>query len=338
MSCFEVTPDFAVKFEYQKGEIPIKSMEAGFNKDQQNSDFFIEFEDQIHDNELELSFQAQHAKGVNVMTFPNDNGKSASDALLHVMAVQDKYGVKITRGVFPASLKKSFEAQKAAQDKKVLEQEFNEKTQAAEKASLDEFKSKLGEVHDEVQGLGHFQQGIRDDVLSVGNDVQSYGVKMEAGFEDVKQEVRSFIPDFQERIKQLEKEVDYHKTQRDVQEGKTAAQTTKLNKSKEVVASRDDEIAALRKREEAHVKREEGLLGRIQELERILQVSKAIELLKEMTQSAHEERMSAQEDRAFARAERAELKHSIAEVQESAKILGDMLSVEEERVAKRPRA
>ena len=324
MSCFEVTPDFAVKFEYQKGGNPVKYMEAGFNKDQQSGDFFIEFEEQIHDNELELSFQAQHAKGVNVLTFPNDNGKSASDALLHVMAVQDKYGVKITRGVFPASLKKSFEAQKAAQDKKVLEQEFNEKTHAAEKASLDEFKSKLGEVHDEVQGLGHFQQGIRDDVLSVGNDVQSYGVKMEAGFEDVKQEVRSFIPDFQERIKQLEKEVDYHKKQRDVQEAKTAAQTTKVNQ-------KDKEIAMLLKREEALVKREDSLIARIKELENTLLISNTVEKLQELTQFA-------QEDRAFARAERAELKHSIAEVQESAKTLGNMLSVEEERVSKRPRA
>ena len=311
-------------FEYQKGEKSVKYLEAGFNKDRQSGDFFIEFEDQIHDNELELSFQAQHAKGVNVMTFPNDNGKSASDALLHVMAVQDKYGVKITRGVFPASLKKSFEAQKAAQDKKVLEQEFNEKTQAAEKASLDEFKSKLGEVHDEVQGLGHFQQGIKDDVLSIGNDVQSYGVKMEAGFEGVKQEVRSFIPDFQERIKQLEKEVEYHKNQRDIQEGKTAAQTTKVNQ-------KDKEIAMLLKREEALVKREDSLVARIKELENALLISNTVEKLQELTQFA-------QEDRAFARAERAELKHSIAEVQESAKILGDMLSLEEERVAKRPRA
>ena len=69
----------------------------------------------------------------------------------------------------------------------------------------------------------------------------------------------------------------------------------------------------------------------IKELENALLISNTVEKLQELTQFA-------QEDRAFARAERAELKHSIAEVQESAKILGDMLSVEEERVSKRPRA
>lgn len=149
------------------------------------------------------------------------------------------------------------------------------------------------------------------------------------------QEVLSFIPDFQEQIKQLEKEVEYHKNQRDIQEGKTAAQTARLNKQKEVVTSRDDEIAALRKREEAHVNREEDLLARIKEVENALRVSKlisnSVEKLMELTQLAHEERV-------FARAERAELRQSIAEVQESAKTLGDMLSAEEERAAKRARA
>ena len=311
-------------FEYQKGGKSVKYLEAGFNKDRQSGDFFIEFEDQIHDNELELSFQAQHAKGVNVMTFPNDNGKSASDALLHVMAVQDKYGVKITRGVFPASLKKIFGEQKAAQDKKVLEQEFNEKTQAAEKASLDEFKSKLGEVHDEVQGLGHFQQGIKEDVLSIGNDVQLHAVKLEAiedgvqlqavNLVDIKQGVCNVIPDYQQEIKNLRDALAYKTRQCDIQESKTATQTGKVNQ-------RDKEIDALHRREEAYIKREESLLERIKELEAIVQ-------LKEMLQ----------EERAYARFERAELKQSIAEVQESAKILGDMLSVEEERVSKRPRA
>jgi hypothetical protein len=108
-----------------------------------------------------------------------------------------------------------------------------------------------------------------------------------------------------------------------------------LNKQKEVVTSRDDEIAALRKREEAHVNREEDLLARIKEVENALRVSKlisnSVEKLMELTQLAHEERV-------FARAERAELRQSIAEVQESAKTLGDMLSAEEERAAKRARA
>ena len=349
VSCFEVTPDFAVMFEYQKAGNPIKYLEAGFNRDQQSGEFFIEFEEQIHDTELELSFQAQHAKGINVLTFPNDNGKSASDALLRVMAVQNKTGFKLSRGKFPDSLKKSFEIQKAAQDKTLLDREFNEKTHAAEKISFEEVKSKMDEVCSEVQGLGHFQQGIKDDVHGLGqfqqgikDDVQSYGVKMEAGFEGVKQEVLSFIPDFQERVKQLEKEVDYHKAQRDAQEYKTARQTAKVNQ-------RDREIAVLQNKEEASIKREDGLRGRIKELENIVLISSTVEKLKEMTRMAQEDRAfastelkemtrMAQEDRAFTRAEREELRYSITDIQESAKTLEGLLSTEEERAFKRPRA
>jgi hypothetical protein len=323
VSCFDVTPDFGMAFEYQRSENPIKYMEVGFNPDQRSGDFFIEFGEQIHDNEVELCFDAQRAKGINVLTFPNDGGKAASDALLHVMALQNKYGAKITRGVFPSSLKKVFEEQKAAQDKLAMEREFSLKTQAAEKISLEEFKSEMGKVHDQVQVLGHFQKGIKDDMQSIGNDVQSYGVKMEAGLEDVKQGVCSVMPELHERIKQLEKEVEYHKTQRDSQEGRTAVQTGRVNKLRELVAAKDQELSALRKRED-------GLLERIKELETTLQVYKAIEQLKDMTHLA-------QEERAFARTERAELKQSIAEVQESAKSLGFMLALEEERAAKRQR-
>ena len=336
-------------FEYQKAGNPIKYLEAGFNRDQQSGEFFIEFEEQIHDTELELSFQAQHAKGINVLTFPNDNGKSASDALLRVMAVQNKTGFKLSRGKFPDSLKKSFEIQKAAQDKTLLDREFNEKTHAAEKISFEEVKSKMDEVCSEVQGLGHFQQGIKDDVHGLGqfqqgikDDVQSYGVKMEAGFEGVKQEVLSFIPDFQERVKQLEKEVDYHKAQRDAQEYKTARQTAKVNQ-------RDREIAVLQNKEEASIKREDGLRERIKELENIVLISSTVEKLKEMTRMAQEDRAfastelkemtrMAQEDRAFTRAEREELRYSITDIQESAKTLEGLLSTEEERAFKRPRA
>jgi chromosome segregation ATPase len=305
-------------------EVPVQFMTASFDKTLGSCEFLIEFTEQIDDADVEKCFYAHGAKGVNVLTFGNDKGRGAAVAYTHITDLQAKTGFSLSRGEISKSLVTSLESLKKSQKEEKTERDFNEKTRTAEKISLDEFKSKMEEVHDEVQGLGHFQQGIRDDVLSVGNDVQSYGVKMEAGFEGVKQEVLSFIPDFQERIKQLEKEVEYHKNQRDIQEGKTAAQTTKVNQ-------KDKEIAMLLKREEALVKREDSLIARIKELENALLISNTVEKLQELTQFA-------QEDRVFARAERAELKHSIAEVQESAKTLGDMLSMEEERAAKRPRA
>ncbi len=375
MSCFDVTPDFGMAFKYQKSNVPIKYMEAGFNPEQRSGDFFIEFEEQIHDNELELCFDAQRAKGVIVLTFPNDGGKAASDALLHVMALQNKFGVKVSRGVFPESLKRSFDEQKAALDKLLVDREFNEKLQAAEKISLDEFKGRMEKVHDDVQVIGHVQKGIKEDVQSIGNDVQSLEVKMEAGMqsqtvkldsqsenikdvkqklcdvlvdlqkqEDIKQKLFDVIADLQKQVKQYQDLADYKTRQCDVQESKTAAQTQNVNQQKKVIADKDDEIQALRERGEASRKREESLRERIKELEGTLQVFKAVDRLNEMIQAAQQDRALArtehaelQQDRVFARTERAELKQSIAEVQENARSLGAVLAREEERAAKRQR-
>ena len=345
VSCFDVTPDFATAFRYQKSENPIKYMEAGFEPDKRSGDFFIEFEEQIHDNELELCFEAQRAKGINVLTFPNDGGKAASDALLHVMSLQNKHGLKISRGVFPSSLKKMFDEQKAAQDKLLMEQEVNLKTLAAEKMSLEEFKNDMANVKEEVHGIGEFQKAkledisrvqvkLEDSVQSIENGVQSIenGVQSQKdNIEDIKQKVCDVIAELQKQVKDLKEAVEYKKKLCDVQEFKTASQTRVVNQQKEAIADKDKEILTLRKREEAHHKHEESLREKIQELEGTLQVFKAMDRLNEMIQAA-------QQDRVFARTERAELKQSIAEVQESTRSLGVVLAQEEERAAKRPRA
>ncbi len=327
MTCFEVTPDFASEFKFVKqgkeSETSIKYMEAAFDRVSQSGEFFVEFDRQVFDDEVEACFQGQHAKGINIYTFTNDGGKSASSALLRILDLQKKSGIRLSRGERPQQLEDRLTQPKAAAKEKSLNQEFEEKSKLATQLSLEGVNDSIEEVKDEVQVLGEFQKGIKDDVQSIGNDVQSYGVKMEAGFEDVKQGVCSVMPELHERIKQLEKEVEYHKTQRNIQEGKTARQTRRVNEKDEV-------ITALQKREEAVIKREEGLLKRIKELESILLITKTIDKLKEITQLA-------QEDRAFAKAELAELKQSIADAQENAKALGDVLAQEEERAAKRQR-
>lgn len=299
-------------------------MTASFDEIAGSCEFLVEFTEQVVDDDVEKCFYAHGAKGVNVLTFGNDKGRGAAVAYTRITDLQAKTGLSLSRGEISKSLVTSLESLKKSQKEEKTERDFNEKTRAAEKISLDEFKSKMEEVHDEVQGLGHFQQGIKEDVLSIGNNVQSHAVKLEAiedgvqlqavNLVDIKQGVCNVIPDYQQEIKNLRDALAYKTRQCDIQESKTAAQTGKVNQ-------RDKEIDALHRREEAYIKREESLLERIKELEAIVQ-------LKEMLQ----------EERAYARFERAELKQSIAEVQESAKILGDMLSLEEERAAKRQRA
>ena len=327
VTCFDTTPDFFLALEFQKqgvrSKICIKYLEVAFNKEANDAEFFLEFSDQVLETDLEKCLQAQGAKGVNLYTFPNDGGKAATSSLHRIFEVQNKSGLRLSRGERPSQLVDRLAPSKTAVKDNSLDQEFNEKISAAEKISYEDFKNEVADVKEEVQVLGEFQKGIKDDVQSIGNDVQSYGVKMEAGFEDVKQGVCSVMPELHERIKQLEKEVEYHKTQRNIQEGKTARQTRRVNEKDEV-------ITALQNREEAVIKREEGLLKRIKELESILLIAKTIDNLKEITQLA-------QEDRAFAKIELAELKQSIADAQENAKALGDVLAQEEERAAKRQR-
>lgn len=314
-------------FEFQKegvrSKIFIKYMEVAFNKEANDAEIFIEFNDQVMESDLEKCLQAQGAKGVILYTFPNDAGKAAASSLLRIFEVQNKTGKRVSRGELPRQLAERLGQTKTAVKDKSLDQEFNEKISAAEKISYEDFKNEVADVKEGVHVLGEFQKGIKDDVQSIGNDVQSYGVKMEAGFEDVKQGFSSVMPELHERIKQLEKEVEYHKTQRNIQEGKTARQTRRVNEKDEV-------ITALQKREETVIKREEGLLKRIKELESALLIANTVDKLKEITQLA-------QEDRAFAKAELAELKQSIADAQENAKALGDVLAEEEERAAKRQR-
>jgi hypothetical protein len=157
-------------------------------------------------------------------------------------------------------------------------------------------------------------------MIKLENSMQSQVVKLD----DIQNGMCNVIPDYQNEITKLKEELAYQIFQRNSQEGKTAAQTRVVNQQKDVIAARDTEIVTLHKREDL-------LLKRVQELERDLDVCKAVENLKQMTQLA-------QEERAFARSERVEFKQAISEVRESTETLASVISHEQERAAKRHRA
>jgi hypothetical protein len=334
--CFNVGPDSAASLRFRKnqgGEFAVKYMAAAFNKDVQSGEFFLEFEDCVDGAKVIEGFHALGAGQVCIDTFGKDGGESAANALLRIMTLQGQTGFQVSRGCCPKHLKDKVEAkQKAAAQQALLSsREFDEKTAAALKASLDGHTVKLELLEDGIHAIGDCMESHKVKLEAMEGGMEFQKVKLEAmeggmvsqkvDIVDIKQGVCSVMPELHERIKQLEKEVEYHKTQRDSQEGKTARQTARVN-------AKDKEIAAVLKREEALIKREEGLLARIKELENALLVANTMDKLKEITQLA-------QEDRAFAKAELAELKQSIADAQENAKALGDMLA--EERAAKRQR-
>ena len=311
VSCFDVTPDFAYTFEYQKSDDKdanrVVYMEAAFNREATSGEFFIEFEKQVKDTDLTECFQKLEAKGVNVFTFPNDDGVTAADAIIRVLTLQCKTGLLVARGKRPEQLvnKVDIKQQEAAKQELLSPKEFDEKTAAALNLKLEDVNGNVKGVMDSVQSHGV-------ELVSHGAKLDSQGVVME----DIKHGFCNVIPELQAKNVNLVKEVAHHILQRDIQEAKTAAQTRKVNE-------KDAEISALHKREEAHLKK-------IEQLEKDSDVSKAVENLKEMLQLVREEQ-------AFARAERADNARCAADNARSAEYLASMIDQAEERAAKRPR-
>lgn len=302
VSCFNVTPEFASEFKFPKsrggGEFGIKYMEAAFNKEAGSGEFFFEFEDYVWSNKLVELFYSKGAGQVSTITFANvDGGESASNALLRIISSQEKTGIAYTRGTCPSTLLNRVQAKKAAAAQ-MSSGEFEEKTVAAIKHSMEEQAAILVKVEGGLQSQVVKLDGIQEGVCNV-------------------------IPDYQNKIAKLEEALAYQIVQRNSQEGKTSAQTRVVNQQKDVITAKDIEIATLHKREDF-------LLKRIQELESNLDMCKAVEHLKQMTQLAQEERV-------FARSERVEFKQAILEVRENTETLSSLVSQEQERATKRQR-
>ena len=327
VSCFDVTPDFAYTFEYQKSDDKdanhVVYMEAAFNREATSGEFFIEFEKQVKDTDLTECFQKLEAKGVNVFTFPNDDGVTAADAIISVLTLQRKTGLLVARGKRPEQLvnKVDIKQKEAAKEEELGKKEFSEKEAAAIQKSLEDVNGNV--------------KGVMDSVQSHSVELESHGAKLDSQgivMEDIKHGVCDIIPELQAKNANLEKEVAHHILQRDIQEGKTAVQTRKVNeKEAEILALRKREEALL-KREEAHLKREEGYLKRIRELEDYLEVSKSLENVKQIAQLALEDRAFLKDELAFARSERAVSRQSAMANDEA-----EIIKEEEERAAKRPR-
>jgi chromosome segregation ATPase len=207
--------------------------------------------------------------------------------------------------------------------------EFDEKTKAVLMASLEEHNLKLEKIESGMHAIGDNVQTQKIKLEAVEGGMQSQKIDIV----DIKQGVCNVIPDYQKEIKILKDALEHKTRLCDIQEGKTAAQTTKLNRV-------EREIEVLRKRSEDQSKREQALLEKIKELEQTSSLCKAIEQLKEMTKLTQEERNDVQkerkvtqEERNFAVADREELKQSIREVQG----VTETLYALEERQSKRAR-
>ena len=266
-----MSPEFAVSFKFPKskgeGEFVIKYMLAAFDKEAESGDFFIEFDEKVWEHKLVECFQAQGAGQVTTITFANnDGGESAANALACVMTSQKKHGDGYTRGTCPEKLyRKACDKMEAANKQDQLgAKEFDEKTSAAIKFSLEAHAVKLEAIEDGVQAHAVKLEAIGDGVHSQAVDLV-----------DIKQRVCNVILDYQQEIKQL-KEALAHKTKLcDRIEGQKGRLTMEINRLKWELSERMDENETLYGEKRATGKK-------IQDLQMQLDLCQSIALLKQM--------------------------------------------------------
>lgn len=232
VACFNVTPEFAANFKFQKskgqGEFGVKYMLASFNREAESGEFFVEFDEFVWSHKLIESFQSQGASQVTTITFThNDGGESAANALARIITSQKKSGEGYSRGTCtPALLAKVHAKQQAAALAEAsASKEFDEKTMAAIKLSLEQQQETMVKVEGGLQS-----QAV--ELIGIKNDVQSHVIKLEG----IENGVCNVIPDYQNEIKALKDALAKKTAACDTIEGRLAHKTRTINQLEAYVA------------------------------------------------------------------------------------------------------
>ena len=169
-SCFNVHPEFASEFKFPKskgsGFFTVKYIDAGFNKEAEMGEFFIEFNEKVKEHKLAQALEKAGAGQVTITTFANNDGnESASNALLRVWTIQKQTGYSYRCGDCQEALLTKTQAKFAESQKKQQEtSEFDEKTAAAIKQSLADLgetnKQSLAEIGAVNEKVDNIQEGV----------------------------------------------------------------------------------------------------------------------------------------------------------------------------------
>ena len=212
----------------------IKYMEAVFNKEAESGEFFVEFVEPVLENKLVECFESHGAGQVTAITFANDGGDSAANALMRILQAQEKHGAH-TRGMRSKALQKSLtDIQNKSQP--VSQQEFDEKTAAAIQFSLDHIESG---VQSQAVKLEDIEQGV-----------QSQAAKLDG----IEQGVCHVIPDYQNEIAKLKDALAKKTAACDTIEGKLAYKTRLVNQQGKYIDKLDDEQKLLLQQNQALVR------------------------------------------------------------------------------------
>lgn len=233
VTCFNVSPEFAANFKFEKsrggGGFTVKYMLAAFDKEAGSGEFFMEFEDKVWEHKLVECFQSQGAGQVTTITFANnDGGESAANALVRVMTSQKKSGDGYTRGTCPPALYAKVHAkmEEAHSQEQLGAREFDEKTMAAIKQSLEQQQQVMVKVEGGLQSQAVELNGIK-------NGVQSQVVKLEG----IENGVCQVIPDYQNEIRALKEALAKKTAACDTIEGKLAHKTRIINQQDAYIAT-----------------------------------------------------------------------------------------------------
>jgi len=201
-----VDPEFASVFKFPKskggGFFTIKYLDAGFNKEAEMGEFFIEFFEKVKEHKLAQALERAGAGQVTITTFANNDGnESASNALLRVWTVQKQTGYSYRSGDCQEALLTKTQARFAESQKKQQEtSEFDEKIKEAINRSL------------------ALQEDTNAKVAAVGGDVEL-----------IKDGVCAVIPDYQRKIEELERIVAHKTKECDRIEYAKAQKTRQVN-------------------------------------------------------------------------------------------------------------
>ena len=233
LSCFNVSPEFASAFKFKKsrgqGEFTVKYMLAAFDKEAWSGEFFIEFDECVYEHLLVECFKSQGAGQVTTITFPNnDKDESAANALVCIMTSQKKHGDGYTRGICNPTLYTKVHAkmEEAHRQELLGAKEFDEKTAAGIKLSLETQAVKLESIEDGVQA-----HAVK--LEAIGDGVQAQTVDLV----DIKQGVCNVIPDYQNEIKALKDALGKKTAACDTIEGRLAHKTRIINQQDAYIAN-----------------------------------------------------------------------------------------------------
>ncbi len=276
--CFNVSPDFAASFKFQKskgeGEFGVKYMLAAFDKEDGSGEFFIEFDEKVWEHKLVECFQAQGAGQVTTITFANnDGGESAANALACIMTSQKKYGDGYTRGVCnPILYTKAHTKMEAAirQEEQLGAKEFDEKTSAAIKFSLETHAVKLEAIEDGVQA-----HAVKLEAIESGVQAQTVDLV------DIKQGVCSVIPDYQIEIKALKDALVKSNSARDTTEGKLGHKTRIVNQQDAYIIKLEEDQTLHVQEKQAWKLEKNKLLAKYSALQEELAQSKSLQKILE---------------------------------------------------------